>query len=256
MCFSGGTPPSDMDAGTGSSDAGGPVAGCPEPDGHLRVVVRYQYGSSRVPLEQGNVDVSGPGGGGIQQTNSSGMTTYRNLRPGRYRIRVTYDGTTDGEGNASITSNTTTEAQILVRPLGTIRGRVIDANNSDVSANGIERASVSLEGTRHTANTNAQGQFEFTYIASGRHRVQATKPGYANNTVTVEANFRPRGAVNTTVPIQRITLEIYDIKASTVVGGTTSNKIVGQKIELRIRTNPSGQSMSDIQWTIPGETAK
>jgi hypothetical protein len=50
-------------------------------------------------------------------------------------------------------------------------------------------------------------------------------------------------------------LEIVDRKTGAVVSGTTQTKIVGQKIELLVRTKPS-EAMSNIQWTVPGEKVK
>jgi hypothetical protein len=46
-----------------------------------------------------------------------------------------------------------------------------------------------------------------------------------------------------------------DRKTGNVISGTTQTKIVGQKIELLVRTKPS-EAMSNIQWTLPGETVK
>jgi hypothetical protein len=61
----------------------------------------------------------------------------------------------------------------------------------------------------------------------------------------------------TTTPCpSTITLEIVFRNIGDVISGTTQTRIVGQKIALRVRTNPGGQSMSDIRWRVPGQTVK
>jgi hypothetical protein len=49
---------------------------------------------------------------------------------------------------------------------------------------------------------------------------------------------------------------IVDRKTGTVVTGTTMTKVVGQKMEFEVRTDPPGEGMSNIQWTIPAEAVK
>ena len=52
-------------------------------------------------------------------------------------------------------------------------------------------------------------------------------------------------------------LEIVDRKTGVVVSGTTSHtKIVGQKIELLVRTKPPGHVLTNIRWTVAAETVK
>lgn len=50
-------------------------------------------------------------------------------------------------------------------------------------------------------------------------------------------------------------LEIVNRKTGAVVSGTTQAVIVGQKMELLVRTNPA-EAMSNIQWTVPGQRVK
>ena len=49
-------------------------------------------------------------------------------------------------------------------------------------------------------------------------------------------------------------LEITDATGNVLAGVQT--KIVGQKVELRVRVSRGGLAMTNIQWTIPGETVK
>lgn len=50
-------------------------------------------------------------------------------------------------------------------------------------------------------------------------------------------------------------LEIVNRKTNLVVSGTNQTVIVGQKIQLLVRTKPA-EAMSDIQWTISGKKIK
>ncbi len=209
MCF-GGSAPSDMDAGP-SQDAG-PVAGCPLQDGHLRVTVRYRYGSDRPALEHADVEVSGPGSAsGSGQTDSSGVTMIRNLTPGSYTIRVTRNGTTDGSGSATVVSAQTASAEVLVTPIGTLNGRVVETPG-DTPVSG---ATASIAGrTRPTPTTDAQGGFQFANLEADRYEVRATKTGFQQGTASVDARFRPGGTINVQVSIRIIhaTLAIKEIR--------------------------------------------
>jgi hypothetical protein len=258
MCQSGGSQ-DGMDAGSEIRDAGAPpIAGCPPIPGHLRVTVRYEYGAERPLLDQAEVNVSGAdGGGGMQRTGPTGEVTFRDLAPGAYTVRVTHRCTTDGTASATVVSDTTTPVEVVVRPMGTLRGRVTDADNANPGTNGIQGARVSIEGEAgRTATTNAQGEFEFTFMQSGSYRVQATKAGHTRNTVPVTATFRPCDTANVTIPIRRITLEIVNRRTGAVVSGTNQSRIVGQKVELEVRTRPAGEAMTNIRWTIPGDRIK
>lgn len=53
-----------------------------------------------------------------------------------------------------------------------------------------------------------------------------------------------------------VVLEIIDRGSGAVVSGTAPSKIVGQKVKLQVRTRPAGRPMTNIRWTIPGETVK
>ena len=62
-------------------------------------------------------------------------------------------------------------------------------------------------------------------------------------------------AICTTAGCPLPILEIVDRKTGAVVSGTTQTVIVGQKMELLVRTKPA-ESMSNIQWTVPGQRVK
>lgn len=65
----------------------------------------------------------------------------------------------------------------------------------------------------------------------------------------------PCDPTHETCPPPPIRLEIVDRKTGNVISGTTVNRIVGQKIELLVRTQPA-EAMSNIQWAVPGERIK
>src|SRR4051812_6957050 len=72
-----------------------------------------------------------------------------------------------------------------------------------------------------------------------------------------EADAAPVSPPGAEVPCPLvITLEIIIRPSGRVISHTRQTKIVGQKIQLGVRTQPRGHTMSNIQWTIPGETVK
>lgn len=53
-------------------------------------------------------------------------------------------------------------------------------------------------------------------------------------------------------PCPKPDIEIVDRATGKVVSGTTVNKIVGQKVELQVRSKPNGFSVTKVQWTVAG----
>jgi len=51
-------------------------------------------------------------------------------------------------------------------------------------------------------------------------------------------------------------IEIVDRDTGAVISSATTNRVVGKKIKLQVRTRPSGLAMTNIQWTIPDEKVK
>lgn len=51
-------------------------------------------------------------------------------------------------------------------------------------------------------------------------------------------------------------IEIVDRDTGDVISGGTTNRIVGKKIKLQVRTHPAGLAMTNIHWTIPNERVK
>ena len=63
----------------------------------------------------------------------------------------------------------------------------------------------------------------------------------------------PAGCTTAPCPLA-VRLEIVDA-AGTVLTGTQT-RIVGERIDLTVRTNPAGHALSNIQWTLPGDRIK
>jgi hypothetical protein len=53
-----------------------------------------------------------------------------------------------------------------------------------------------------------------------------------------------------------VKLEVVEAKTGAVISGTTQKKIVGQKIQLMVRSNPAGHSVTDVHWAIPDKAVK
>src|SRR4051794_33390260 len=59
-----------------------------------------------------------------------------------------------------------------------------------------------------------------------------------------------------TLPCTTADLEIVNVDTGAVVSGTTMTKIVGQKINLLVRTRPTGHSLTNPHWAIPDRNVK
>lgn len=52
------------------------------------------------------------------------------------------------------------------------------------------------------------------------------------------------------------TIEIVDRKTGSVISGKTTNKVVGQKIQLKVQSKPAGKTITEVKWNIPGTIVK
>jgi hypothetical protein len=119
----------------------------------------------------------------------------------------------------------------------------------------IPGANVQIQGPQNSSGTSdASGTAQFPGISPGSYTANATKAGYT--TGNASATVASGATTTANISLQKIVLEIVDMKTGTVVSGTAQTKIVGQKVQLQVRTNPLGQAMTNIQWTIPGDRVK
>ena len=102
--------------------------------------------------------------------------------------------------------------------------------------------------------SGSDGRIKFGPISPDSYDVTASSPGYtlgrANGGVTSDKT------TSVTISLQRSVLEIVDRKSGLVISEKTTDKIVGQKIELQVRVKGGGKTISNIQWSIPGEAVK
>ena len=188
-------------------------------------------------------------------TGPAGQATFRDLPPGGgYSVYVTQHCHNDASQSASVTSDQTTDVEVVMTPHGTLRGKVTDADVPGPS-NGLSGVTVTLNTSpERTATTDGQGYAAFDHLPSGSYRLRATRPGYTIGTVTTAAQFHGCDTVQAALAIRRIVLEIVDRHSGAVISGTSVNHVVGQKVELLVRTKPAGETMTNIRWTIPGTT--
>ncbi len=108
-----------------------------------------------------------------------------------------------------------------------------------------------------TKPTNAEGWAKWEKINPGTYDVSARKNGHIPDPgKRLGVNVPPNTTTTTEIKLLQVVLEIIDRQTGAVVSGTTQIKIVGQKVELRVRTRPAGLTMTNIQWTVPGQTVK
>lgn len=234
MDLGGGSPPVDMDGGSQATEAGSPSSGCPENRGHIRVTVYYRT-RRRNNLENANVQIQGVG---TEQTDSRGRAEFRDLEPGSYNIRVTGDNIVEGAASTTVAADRTSRVEVQVRPLGTLRVRVVD--NED---NPVENATVRISGYSD-GTTDAQGQYDFTNMESARYSIEASKPEYLRATENVRAEFDPGEVVEAEIVLRRI---VVAIRAND--GRTDPCRIVPAGGTIRLKAVPTPTTAGAYQWT-------
>jgi hypothetical protein len=139
-------------------------------------------------------------------------------------------------------------------PLGNL---IVHVHRDTSVGPAISGAAVNISGPETGAGTtDAAGRAEFNKIQPGPYTVTARKDVHTPDPVSGSASVPTGGTQQIDLVLTPIALEIVDRKTGAVVSGTTQTKIVGQKIELQVRTRPPGLAMTGIQWTVPGERVK
>lgn len=211
-------------------------------DVELGVTVTDRSDSS--PIDGAMVRITGPEMHEAR-TDSSGMARFVGIATGEYQIRATHAHYRAGDASVTVDLGST-QASMQLTATGGLGGVVRDAD----SGSPVEGATVSLqERAGVSVTSDATGRFNFPDIDAGTYHILARKAGYVDGTATATVDAAQTGAAE--VQLRRIALEITDA-AGTVLTGTQT-RIVGQKVQLRVRTRPAGQGLTNIQWTLQEE---
>jgi hypothetical protein len=198
-------------------------------------------------IQGATVRISGPQAA-ESPTDASGTARFIGIATGNYRIEATQTGYRAGRADATVNEGST-QATVQLTAVGGLGGTVQDAD----SRAAVEGATVTVqERPALSATTDAAGRYNFPDIDAGTYHLLARKPGYTDGTATATVDAARTQTAD--IQVRRLALEITD-GAGTVLTGTQT-KIVGQKVQLRLRTNPAGQAISNVRWTIPGQTVK
>src|SRR5262245_14868187 len=150
----------DIDSSCAANAVGSPKLPCgkdKEKLGHLRVTAKYRKGKAGTlpALESAKVHVSGPSGSLNQVTRSTGEAVFRDLKPGHYKVKASHADCVDANGNGDVVADAFAPVEVVLEPLGKIKGRVVDASNPDKKANGVSGAVVQIEGHAEKVTTSA-----------------------------------------------------------------------------------------------------
>ncbi|MCU0225124.1 MAG: carboxypeptidase-like regulatory domain-containing protein [Acidobacteria bacterium] len=127
------------------------------------------------------------------QTDSSGAYSMTVRAPGRYLALIDFADERAGSGSEDVRAvvevppNVREATLDLVIPDATLRGRVLDGDTGGpmsgaqlflarLEENGEYDADSSIDALRR--ESDAEGRFEFSGVAAGRHRLGAVQPGY------------------------------------------------------------------------------
>jgi Carboxypeptidase regulatory-like domain len=132
---------------------------------------------------------------------------------------------------------------------------VVDASNNNAPIEGITvQISANSSPEKQDGPSGSDGRIKFGPISPDSYDATASSPGYtlgrANGGVMSDKT------TSVTISLKRSVLEIVDRKSGLVISEKTTDKVVGQKIELQVRVKGGGKTISNIQWSIPGETVK
>ncbi|MFC1712436.1 carboxypeptidase regulatory-like domain-containing protein [Candidatus Poribacteria bacterium] len=187
----------------GETSAGGTSEDCPDPKGHVRVIVEYKDHPRPLALNKASVELSGPGGSDTKPTKSKGVAEFRDLDPDDYRVRATYDDMKEGAKDTVVYRNRTSRVKLLLIPLGTLKVQVKDADGNNLSGATVTVSNVP------DGNTNNAGLCSFTEVEAGSYRIQVRKKGYTSETISRRLDFRPNNnEITVDVQIQKVTVSI------------------------------------------------
>ncbi len=114
-------------------------------------------------------------------TNAQGTYTF-SLQPGIYNVNCSIFGYTPGSAQATITTQQTTTLDFNLNPIpaGGLTGVVRDSNQTPIAG-----ATVTIDGTPLSAETNGSGVYTFASVPMGSYSATAFRFGYASQTAPV-----------------------------------------------------------------------
>jgi Carboxypeptidase regulatory-like domain len=132
---------------------------------------------------------------------------------------------------------------------------VVDASNNNAPLEGITvRITANNNPEKQDGPSGSDGRKRFGPIPPDTYTVTASATGYTIGTANGEV--KSDNTTTVTIPLQRSSLEIVDKKTGLVISEKTTDRIIGQKVQVQVRVKGGGKTISKIQWSIPGETVK
>lgn len=119
--------------------------------------------------------------GGSTTTNTSGLYSFPTVAPGTYTFTTSKSGYLSRSTSVTVTSGTTTTADIALSTAGKISGTVKNASGVAISG-----ATVTITGgniaTTVSKMTSSTGTYGTAYIPIGSYKVAVSKSGYTTQT--------------------------------------------------------------------------
>ncbi len=165
--------------------------------------------------------------GGSTTTSSSGNYSFSSVAPGTYTVKASASGYFTESVSASVTSGTTTTANIQLPTGGILAGTVTGSNGAALSG-----ATVTVTGgkvtTTLTMTTNSSGGYNTSWVPVGTYTVTVSASGYntQSNTATVNTGTTTTDNISlsssgTTSAYSTITGQVTDISTGGAIGGAT-----------------------------------
>jgi prepilin-type N-terminal cleavage/methylation domain-containing protein len=231
---------------------GSAITGTLTLDDPVQVVIHVQ-GTLGTALSGATVTLTGPGGTGTANTNSSGDANFTVVTLGTYTATAHLAGRQDKFITFDITVYGLTYNRTVVLD-DPAQMTVTVTNDAGAAISGVTVTLTGLSGG--TGTTNSSGQVTFTNLIAGAYSVTATKSGYAEYTAQPVAVSLAAGDAKS-VPIRLDRYGSIQVTATDKNGSKLGNIYVrvtclddGTKYDL-VTTNSGGNKGKTLVTSVP-----
>ncbi len=177
------------------------------------------------PISGAKAEVIGTGQSA--EADADGWFVIKNLPAGKGELEVTAEGFATHRGDILLAEGKERSERVLLLGAGILTGTVLSASDNKP----IPGATVQIEGTRLSAQTDPSGRFSLPGIPSGTVRVKVSAAGY----LTAKLDRALQTGKQTNVEVK---LEGGAVLAGVVTDGTTNRPLPNAQVEVEAYPNP------------------
>jgi hypothetical protein len=144
--------------------------------GGLKGVVVDKF--AEVPIAQAEVRIAGTSV--MVNTDAQGQFQMTGIRSGTIKLEVTAAGYSDAAFQEEVRASDPTELRLVLAGRSVVTGVVTNA----LTKQPVPRATVRMEATSRTAESDEQGRFHFDHLRSGAAEFRVAAEGFGSRTVS------------------------------------------------------------------------